>query len=41
MTGYFNGQLIYNKEGKNIQWRNGEKTASSVSNEEKTGQLYV
>ena len=31
------GQLIYNKGGK----YNGEKTVSSVSSDEKTGQLHV
>ena len=32
------GQLIFDKGGKNIQWR---KTASSISGAEKTGQLHV
>ena len=32
------GHLIFNKEGKNIQWR---KTVSSISGAGKTGQLRV
>ena len=32
------GQLIYDKGGKNIQWR---KTVSSISGAGKTGQLHV
>ena len=32
------GQLIYDKGDKNIQW---EKMVSSISEVEKTGQLYV
>ena len=32
------GQLIYDKEGKNIQWR---KTVSSICGAGKTVQLYV
>ena len=31
-------QLIYNKGGKNIQWK---KTVSSISGAGKTGQLHV
>ena len=33
------GQLIYDKEGKDIQWR--KKTVSSISGAGKTGQLHV
>ena len=32
------GQLIYDKRGKNIQWR---KTSPSISGAGKTGQLHV
>ena len=32
------GHLIFDKEGKNIQWK---KTASSISGAGKTGQLYI
>ena len=31
-------QLIYDKRSKNIQWRNTEKTSSSISGAGKTGQ---
>ena len=34
------GQLIYDKGGKNIQWRK-EKTVSSVNGAGKTGQLHL
>ena len=32
------GQLIFDKTGKNIQWK---KTVSSINDVGKTGQLYV
>ena len=39
------GQLIYDKGGKDIQWRKdslfNKKTVSSISGAGKTGQLYV
>ena len=38
MNPQLNGQLIYNKRGKNI---NGEKTASSINGVGKTGQAHV
>ena len=40
INSHTHGQLIYDKEGKNITY-NGEKTVSSISGAGKTGQPHV